>query len=71
MPRAIFKNSDELIAITSILRPIDVYKAAVHVSASLGIKPRGRSNWTWKYITQVEFETYQVFGIREINFPKA
>lgn len=71
MPRAIFNNSDELIAITSIMPPIDVYKAVVHISDSLGIKPRGSANWTWKYITQVEFETYQVFGIREINSPKA
>ena len=27
----------------------------------------GSNDWRWKYITQVEYETFQAFGIKEID----
>ena len=26
-------------------------------------------SWKWKFLNQVEFETYQAFGIKEIKIP--
>ena len=62
MPRAIFDaNNDELLAIVGIDIPFDMFSTMEFVGAEV------KTRWYWRYITPVEFETYQVFGIKELK----
>ena len=63
MPRAIFDaKHDELLAIVGIeILSFDIFSAMEFVGAEV------KTRWYWRYITPVEFETYQVFGIKELK----
>ena len=62
MPRAIFDaKHGELLAIVGIDIPFDMFSTMEFVGAEV------KTRWYWRYITPVEFETYQVFGIKELK----
>ena len=62
MPKAIFDaKHDELLAIVGIDTQLDIDSTMEFVGAEV------KTRWYWGYITPVEFETYQVFGIKELK----
>jgi len=58
-------DSDELLAVCKNIRQ---YSTVEWADICKNIQRQlGETHWWWKETTQVEFETYQAFGITEVK----
>jgi len=64
MPRAIFDNDDEMIAILNLIQDTDPILINMEYYFKVPLEGRG---CYWRFITSSQFETYREFGIRELE----
>ena len=58
------EDNYKVLGVVELVGPTITMVESRRITSALGF-----NNWWWKRITQAEYETYQVFGIKEIKLP--